>query len=454
MTYIYNTLLVFSLLIVATYLMQLILRYLNEKPSKVVLAILWIIGIGPIIQELKTNRIIEGTNQIIVAPLSFLKDVEFNQIIFLVSMFISFVIFIFILKKGKQKIIASSEGKVILISYIIYHIGILASCILGTKPYFSINIYVSLILLIGCMLIIDYGSIKEIIKHIQYILLTYIYISLLLGLLYPEWATTSYNNLIPIFHSRLSGVLTHANGLGPVTVLYIIFRRLMTNEKNIYSNIHIFSALIVLLWTESKTAIFMLILVWAISLVHSFRGSRDFRVFFSFTLIISAASFFVFFIISQFNANGFFYKVVSEVNKLLEEFSTLTGRFEIWSITIKTWLDNIMFGYGPTIWDLEFRTGYGKEYVGQAHNQFVQSLGETGVFGFVCMLIFVGCLIYYGIRLSKETKGVSLMLVTFLLIRCITETPFRNYAIHIQMFSLICILIFLSYSKGNNSDQN
>ncbi|HDR7631644.1 O-antigen ligase family protein [Bacillus cereus] len=453
MTYMYMILILPFVLIVAAYSMQLILKCLNKKPNKVVLAILWIIGVGPIIQEMKTDRIIENTHQVIVAPLSFLNGIEFNQIIFLVSLFINFVIFIFILKRGPNKSTISSEGKVILVSYIIYHIGILAACILGTKPYFSINIFMSLILLIGCILIIDYGAIKEIIKHIQYILLTYIYMSLLLGMLYPEWATTSYVNLLPIFNSRLSGVLAHANGLGPVAVLYIIFSRLVLSEKNTYRGMHLFAALIVLLWTESKTAIFILILVWVISLVNSFWESRGFRILFSCTLVISMISFYLFFIISQFNANGLFYKVVNEINKLLEEFSTLTGRFEIWNITIKTWLDNIMFGYGPEIWNLEFRTSYGKEYAGQAHNQFIQSLGETGLFGFICMTVFVGCLVYYGIKLSKETKSVSLMLVAFLLIRCITETPFRNYTIQVQMFSLICILIYLSYSRLNNSDR-
>jgi O-antigen ligase len=106
--------------------------------------------------------------------------------------------------------------------------------------------------------------------------------------------------------------------------------------------------------------------------------------------------------------------------------ATLTGRDLIWDITIKTWLENIFFGYGIGLWDLEFRTRYGMLYVGGAHDQFLQTLGDAGLFGLVFLLAYIGMYFSMAIKCFSASRGVLVSLLGVIVAQFTTETPLSS----------------------------
>jgi O-antigen ligase len=101
----------------------------------------------------------------------------------------------------------------------------------------------------------------------------------------------------------------------------------------------------------------------------------------------------------------------------------LTGRGVIWDVAIEVWQQNPLFGYGPKLWDPEFRKSIGMSFAFSAHNQFMQTLSGAGIIGMLGLLAYLGIVLRYAVGLAHATKGLSLALGLFLVIRCMTETP-------------------------------
>ena len=124
--------------------------------------------------------------------------------------------------------------------------------------------------------------------------------------------------------------------------------------------------------------------------------------------------------------------------------TTLTGRTDIWRVTLDTWRQNPWFGYGPALWDLEFRlTHHGALAAWHAHNQFIQALGEAGIVGLAAMPTYLASLVYNGVRFAASTRGVTLALLLLILSRTMTEVPVRfsglldtTFFIHAVVFAL------------------
>src|SRR6185295_11888417 len=47
---------------------------------------------------------------------------------------------------------------------------------------------------------------------------------------------------------------------------------------------------------------------------------------------------------------------------------TMTGRDRIWAVAIEEWQSNPVFGYGPGLWDPEYRASIGLLNATHAHN--------------------------------------------------------------------------------------
>jgi len=108
------------------------------------------------------------------------------------------------------------------------------------------------------------------------------------------------------------------------------------------------------------------------------------------------------------------------------ELGTLNGRFLIWDITLQAWGENPMFGYGPEVWGLERRLRFNMLYVGQAHDQFVQTLGEAGLAGLVLLCGYLLVLLVIACRRFSASRGLVLALFALLISRCVTESPMRS----------------------------
>jgi O-antigen ligase len=266
----------------------------------------------------------------------------------------------------------------------------------------------------------------------------FVYASAIASLVAPEWAlqTTYHSQLLPVNLPRLYGMTAHANILGAIAALFLTFQWLVPGSGG-GQRIHTIVGLLVVLATQSKTAMVIVLCVGLVRVFYWARFSKRRGVVRTATLWGSAFAVILLTIVST--------VLISDKEGVDGGLSTFTGRTTVWHITYETWKEYPVFGYGPTIWSLEFRQEKGERllWAGHAHNQFVQALGEAGVVGVVTFMLYLSVLIYYAIKFGRATRGASMGLLVFFVLRTVTEASIRNYAPDHSL--LVHIVVFVSF---------
>ncbi len=246
--------------------------------------------------------------------------------------------------------------------------------------------------------------------------------SLLCALLLPDWAFDggARPNLFGFSSQRLLGLTPHPNTLGPLCVFAIV---LALAVRPRFWKFHVLASVVALVLADSRGAIISLV-VAAIVLVYYRSGER-----------IGSGGLATVFLGAAVVASGVATAAITGVSLLpwtSRDLSTINSRTSVWDITITFWRQSPFFGYGPELWSPAFRLsnlGGGFSWAGQAHNQFVQSLGELGIFGFIPLVATVSLLLHYGIRLRFVTCGLSLALPLVMIVNMLTEAPVRSVGV-------------------------
>ena len=105
------------------------------------------------------------------------------------------------------------------------------------------------------------------------------------------------------------------------------------------------------------------------------------------------------------------------------QLASLTGRDKIWAIAYEEWRRNPVFGYGPLIWEADFRISIAMPNATHAHNQFMDTLSRSGSVGAAALVLYVVTLLVLSIRYVRQSKGLTLALFTLLAIRSVSEVP-------------------------------
>jgi O-antigen ligase len=116
------------------------------------------------------------------------------------------------------------------------------------------------------------------------------------------------------------------------------------------------------------------------------------------------------------------------VDALLRKFdvTTLNGRMQIWEITLQAWKENPIFGYGAGVWGVDRQWQFHMFHVGHAHNQIVQTLGESGLAGLVLLAGYIVALLRAAMLTFADSRGLVLALLIIMLARFVTEAPMRS----------------------------
>jgi len=271
--------------------------------------------------------------------------------------------------------------------------------------------------------------------------------SLLFAVIRPDLALERpYESLIPGLNFRLYGVTGHANAMGPMALLYLLLEWHVPS-KRLLRWPAIIVALSCFLFAQSKTAWATGVILGLLIIFHSTVGRQNggnakkslllLTILFGGLAAVAIALMFV-------DLGGFLERH--------SEFTTLTGRTDLWRITMDEWRRNPVFGYGAGLWDEDFRIRYNILYAGQAHNQFVQTLGESGLVGFALLLQYLVVLAFFCLQQARLANPLPLLLFILILARCVSEAPMRAIAL-LDWALLMHALLFLLLAQHVRGQQ-
>lgn len=231
--------------------------------------------------------------------------------------------------------------------------------------------------------------------------------------------------LLPGIDWRLYGLTSHANTLAPIALLAIVLELYTPSRLRMLRWVHLSAAFAVFVLAQSKTtwgaAPVILAMVylpfWLRPGGDAAQRGRHFNRF-VWTLVAL--------IVGVVAVTGAL--VATDAIDYVQrkaDLATLTGRTQIWDITLQAWRENVLFGWGPEVWGAERRLHFLMFHVGHAHNQVVQTLGEAGLVGLALLLVYLGALLYAALHRFVATRGLVLALLILMLVRCITEAPMR-----------------------------
>ncbi|MBF0143134.1 MAG: O-antigen ligase family protein [Magnetococcales bacterium] len=265
--------------------------------------------------------------------------------------------------------------------------------------------------------------------------------SVLTPLINPSWALlVDPTATIGPLTTRLFGLSSNANGLGPVAVLFLYLDWIFPYRSKTLRWVGRTVAMVAMVWAQSKTVLGAFAVGIALKLL--FDENRESRL---------SPGVSVLFRVGLISMSLVVVSILSFSGDSLGDKSgeiTFTGRTEIWAITWQTFLERPWIGYGPTMWDAHFRALYYEEartYAAHAHNMFLQVMGEAGVYGLATYLIFLVTLLKVMWRSRLVSSGWSIAFVSVALVRTFTESSLRNLSINEGTFFNMMVFGLLIY---------
>lgn len=323
---------------------------------------------------------------------------------------------------------ASNLPQGLMMAFIAFWIGTVAiPAGIGERPSFSHEYVYSLLIGIAALLGTEGGARRAIIVA-RNILLLFMIAGLVLVLIKKELVVGTYGRaIIPGVDMRYSGLTSGPNAMGPIAVLSMIAVWAFPFRRHWLQLLAWPVIIATLLMTQSKTSWIAALICAAIM---GFQPNGSIRLFFlnPNRRLVAIASFFLFGGLVVFLLLIGSDALSNKIDKLLQtkegnDLVTLTGRNEIWDVAIETWLANPLFGYGPEIWDIQFRRKIGIIAAAHAHNQILNILAASGVVGFLGFLV-------YGVEMLRRLwfrinsyNGFTASLFVLIAIRSFSEVP-------------------------------
>jgi exopolysaccharide production protein ExoQ len=401
--------------------------------------LLWTIGLAPVVIGLvgvpasELEGTLENSSSGAAGPAGALANI-------VVLLLCAGIIFARLVRKDRI------QRSPVLVGALVFFAGIVAASIFGTGPAFFRGVLILPLCLVAVAIlpVPDHLWLADRLKKIS---LVYVYSALILAVVWPEKVVSgSYDSILGLPQVRLLGLVFQGNILGPIAGL-AIFAILRTPRTSLRW-VHLGSAFLVLFFAQGKTAwaatLMGLLFLWAYN-----TGSLTRR-----NVRLGAAALLFMFVGYQ----AFFAPVAQQRVQMLstsgQDLTSLNGRTYVWDVTIDVWEENRVFGYGPTIWSTDFRAKYGEffAFAGQAHNQFVQSLGESGLVGLGALIFYILCMLLVAVRTAEGTRGLSLACFALVAVRLMTEAALRTYRVDAAFMLHLFLAYMLMVSWNERSE--
>ncbi|HUR90646.1 MAG TPA: O-antigen ligase family protein, partial [Ramlibacter sp.] len=129
---------------------------------------------------------------------------------------------------------------------------------------------------------------------------------------------------------------------------------------------------------------------------------------------------------------------------------TLTGRDQIWAIAWEEWHSNPWFGYGPGLFDDDFRMAVNLPNATNAHNQFMDTLARSGAIGAAALVAYACVLLVLSFKYAKRTAGLSAALFIALALRAVSEVPMMLFGYGTELFGHLLLIVTLAAAASMN----
>lgn len=366
---------------------------------------------------------------------------------------------IFILAASAERVISRwiRPGKgapvpvMLLVSFIVFWLATVASpALLGAHPYISHDYTYSLIMGVAVMLV----SSEErdlTFRAARDALFAFVLVSLLLIPIQPRMVMdVAYSQGIFPGLPRLAGLAAHAVLLGVLAQVSLITLLAVPYKRRWLTLMGWTAGLAALFLSQSKTSwISFILCTLCIVLVRRGPGflrragdplRSDFGIvaLLGFMAVVLGASVLVMFGDLGAKVSGFFDS--SEGAQL----ASLTGRDQIWAIAYGEWQRNPLFGYGPTLWNADFRTLIGMPNATHGHNQFMDTLSRSGTIGAAALVFYSLVLLTMSIRYTRASGGLTLALFLVVALRAVSEVPLLLFGYGAELITHMLLLISLA----------
>jgi len=340
------------------------------------------------------------------------------------------------------------NGQWIWIAFLIYFLtNSIVNAAFGTKPTFD-NALLYPLLIVGALYVARATPAETLARAAMGGFLSLLVASLVLAVAVPDLAVQSnYSGWVPGLDGRLWGIGSNPNSIGPIALSYLMLAYAFPWKRRWASWLGALVALSVLVLAQSKTTWLGAVIVVGVVMWYRVK-TPDGRLRPGMLVTMLVAVVLVCVAILLVDPGSALGSLAG--GNASAELSTFSGRVGIWNVAIEHWRANPLFGYGLTIWDGNFRRQIGMPFAFSAHNQFLQSLSAAGLVGLAGLAVYVIALVTASHRQAASSKGITMALCTFMLIRFMTETPLDITGIFSDDF--MCHLVLLQLLFGRKAE--
>ncbi len=325
----------------------------------------------------------------------------------------------------------------------------------GTVPYFDHRSLYPFIVMIAVYLAAERNP-NETLIAVKWSVVIFLIVSLaFIAVDYSRVMAPGYRGWIPGFSSRFWGLAPHANAIGPMAALVIFLEILCPSSYKLVRLGVFVCASAVLILAQSKTAIgasiigLLIILYAKIEHRKSNEPRADFYLHGGHLLLLVAASAGTAAILVLANL-GLLDKLLSRLDSIgvTSSVQSMSGRTIIWEAAWREYLNNPLFGYGPTLWDDAYRRSIGLNYAFHAHNQILQTMAASGTTGLIALLAFLFLALVRALQAYRITHGVSIAILVLIGFRVMTEVPLNPVGIgNGEMLSIVAMICIWHHAR-------
>lgn len=126
------------------------------------------------------------------------------------------------------------------------------------------------------------------------------------------------------------------------------------------------------------------------------------------------------------------------------QLASLTGRDRIWVVALEEWHAHPVFGYGPQIWDADYRQMIAMPNATHGHNQMIDTLARCGTVGAIGLVVYAIVLMVMAVRYARATRGLSLAMFATIAMLSISEVPLLLSGYGTDVFSHLLLVATLA----------